>query len=106
MPPKSADLNRQLQHAQSDLDAWVKILDERGVTPPQRRRDPKWRSLNSRRRRLRSRLKTADEIVALDKETKRRKAEPSATDSKPQAKRAVSDKKKPKKVKKKTKQKS
>ena len=104
MPQKPADLNRQLQHAQSDLDAWIKILDEQGVTPPQRRRDPKWRSLNSRRRQLRSRLKVAAGIVALDEETKRRKAEPSASDRKPQAKRA--DKKKPKKVKKKTKQKS
>ena len=76
MPLECTTLQRQLDQADELLSAWIKKLDEKGLEPKQRRRDPKWRALNSSRKQIEARLKRAEQIVALDEELKRRSAEP------------------------------
>ena len=68
-------LERQLDHANQALDARVKTLDGNGVGEKERRLDPKWRNLNAQCRQLKRRIRSAQAVVDLDEELKRRKAE-------------------------------
>lgn len=78
MPLSKDTLERTLSLAQSELDAWLKSLDDRGVAPADRRKNPKWRSLNARCRRLQKRLSVIRSIHARDAELARRKSEAAA----------------------------
>ena len=88
MGQRRDSLEHQLKHARESLSTWVKVLNEQGIAGGQRRRDPKWRGLNARCNHIEARLRKVAEIIAVDEELKRRKAEKRA---------AVSDEKKPKK---------
>lgn len=75
MPHSRANLQRQLEQAGVDLAARAAQLDERGLEPGQRQRDPGWRNLTAKRTQLQNRLKRAEAIAALDDELRNRKAE-------------------------------
>ena len=97
MPLKQDELNRQLSHANKALEDWSGILKERGVTDDQRHRDPIWRSLNAQRRKLSIRMRTSTEVVTLDEEVKKRKAEKSQVVTAPEETKSKSKKKTEKK---------
>ncbi len=78
MPQKRPDLERQIAQANEAVAAWVKVLEENGVSQKGRRWDPKWRTLNATRRQLTARLNRVAETETLNEETARRKAEKAA----------------------------
>ncbi len=101
MPHKRPNLQRQLTQAGEALAAWAKVLEENGVSQKDRRRDPKWRTLNATCRQLRARLGRVAETETLNAEADRRKAEKAVAGSEeePQQKRQKKQKQ-PKKQKK------
>lgn len=97
MPQKRPDLERQITQANEALAAWVKVLEENGVSPKDRRRDPKWRTLNATRRQLTARLNRVAETETLNEESVRRKAEKAAGGGAEKAQKKKKDNKKDKK---------
>jgi hypothetical protein len=87
MPLKQDELNRQLSRANKTLADWSGILKERGVADDQRHRDPVWRSLNAQCRQLSLRMRTSAEVVTLDEELKKRKAEKTQAVTAPEEKK-------------------
>ncbi|MHC4880300.1 MAG: hypothetical protein ACYTGL_27940 [Planctomycetota bacterium] len=75
MPLKKDSLERQFALAKEDLEKRVKALDEKGVDEKARSRDPQWRSLNAKCRRIRHRMAVVGEIAARDAECEQRKQE-------------------------------
>ena len=73
MGQKQDSLDRQLARANEDLQNWVGVLDERGIPEADRKRDPRWRSLDSTCRRLRRRLAAVADLAAREEECQKRK---------------------------------
>ena len=97
MPLKQDELNRQLSRANEALDDWSGILKERGIADAQRHRDPVWRSLKAQCRHLTNRMRTSAEVIALDEELKKRKAEKAEVATVPEEKNSKPKKKTKKK---------
>ena len=74
MPLKRTTLERQLAAAREDLDARVKKLDEQGVEPKARRKDPKWRHFDAKCRQLVSRLSAVAAVEQREVDCAERKA--------------------------------
>ena len=75
MPLDEATLKRQLDRANEELAAWVKLLDGQSTPAAERRKNAKWRQLNANCNTIRVRLKTVATVVARDEDAAKRKAE-------------------------------
>ena len=71
-------VERRLALAQVYLDSCVKKLDEKGVAAKQRKRDSRWRSLESKTRSIKRRIHAVDAVAERDAECVRRKEAASA----------------------------
>lgn len=69
------NLETQLERAKDTLKAFEQVLEQRGLSPKECRREPKWRNLNAKCRTLRARLRAVSEIESRDAEAERRKTE-------------------------------
>ena len=74
MPLDRDTLERQLTSAQDALSACEKQLDEQGVAADKRRRNTRWRSLDSDRRKVINRLNSLSGKEARDEDARQRKA--------------------------------
>lgn len=92
MPQSRTGLERQLSRATAALSERVKTLDDRGVAPADRRRDAKWRNLNSVCSDLQGRLRRVGELEQLVDEVARRKAERAQALSEPKQDKKASKK--------------
>jgi hypothetical protein len=79
MPLTVSSLERQLVSARANLEAYVATLDG-DLDAKQKKRDPKWRCLQSARRQVESRLRSAKAVVAYTAELEQSKAENSAAE--------------------------
>lgn len=73
MPLKQDNLERQLAAARADLAARTKLLQDAGKSEKECRKDPTWRNLNARCRKLSNRHKSAKAVVALTEEAEARR---------------------------------
>ncbi len=96
-------LERQLSWAKEKLDHRTKVLGERGIDSDQCRRDPEWRSLNSRCQDLKSRLSAVADLASRNEDAAKRKQEKLAAQA--QAAEPEKKEKAPKKEKKQKKKK-
>ncbi len=76
MPLTVSSLERQLKSANANMDAYVATLD--GADAKQRKRNPKWRNLQSARLQIESRLRSAKAVVAYTEELDQKRAAASA----------------------------
>ena len=74
MGQKRPNLEWQLSHANTELSACEKELDQQGLAAEARPRNPKWRNLNARCRQLRSRLGAVAKVEANNESLIQRKA--------------------------------
>ena len=79
MPLTVSSLERQLVSANANMKAYVATLDG-DIDAKQKKRDPKWRGLQSARLQVESRLRSAKAVVAYTEEIKQSKAENSAAE--------------------------
>jgi hypothetical protein len=75
MPLDEATLKVQLARANEELAAWVRVLEERGVSAADRRTCTVWRKLNSACNVVRVRIKATQAVKRRDEEAARRKAD-------------------------------
>ena len=68
-------IERQLTLAQEDLAKWVKQLDADKVEPAARKKNAKWRSLDSDMRALKRRINAVKAIEEREVAAEQRKAE-------------------------------
>ena len=100
MPLTRSSLERQLEQATASLNAWTKSLDERKISAEDRVTDPKWRSLNSKCKQLKARLRSVGAVETREDEAARRKAEQAeAAENEPAAQEEAPEPKKAKKQK-------
>lgn len=66
-------IEQQLHRAKERLNAKEAAMSDKGVEDAARRRDPGWRMLNAKCRRLRIRLQSAQAVRDLDEEVKNRR---------------------------------
>ena len=71
-------IERQLKLAQENLSEWVKHLDADNVEEKSRKKDAKWRSLDSDVRALKRRLIAVAAVEEREAAAEQRKAEKSA----------------------------
>jgi multidrug resistance efflux pump len=76
MPLTVSSLERQLKSANANMDAYVATLD--GADAKQRKRNPKWRNLQSARLQIESRLRSAKAVVAYTEELDQKRVAASA----------------------------
>ncbi len=74
-------LERSLGHASGDLEAWVKVLETRGIGAKEFRKCPKWREYNAKVRQIRRRINAVAAVEAREAECARVKAEKQAAES-------------------------
>ena len=65
MPQKKESLERQLETARKTLSVRVQFLEDSGVSVKEFRKDPGWRQLKSRCRRIYNRLSAAKAVAAV-----------------------------------------
>jgi hypothetical protein len=70
-----ATLKRQLGRANENLAVWVKALDTKGVAATGRRKDARWRQLNSACNAIKTRLKAVAAIKTREEAVAQHKAE-------------------------------
>ncbi|MCA9006164.1 MAG: hypothetical protein KDA70_12905 [Planctomycetaceae bacterium] len=58
MSLRRAQLERQLQNAETAIADYSKVLDEQNLTPEQRKKHPKWKQVNAQRNQIKNRLKS------------------------------------------------
>jgi hypothetical protein len=75
---KRDNLEWQLERANTELSAFEKELDEKGVSADGRASHPKWRNLSARTRQLRRRLNAVSKVEATNVEVAQRKEANSA----------------------------
>lgn len=73
MGMKRDNLEWQLDRAKTELSAFEKELDQKGIAAETRSRNPKWRNLNSRCRQLRNRLNAVSTVEANNADLLQRK---------------------------------
>jgi len=75
MSLNEATLSRQLDRAKEDITACNKVLETNGVSSAERRKNARWRHLNSTYNTIRNRMKAVEAIKVRDEEAAKRKAE-------------------------------
>lgn len=75
MPLSRPTLERQLEAANADLAAYVKTLQEKGLTEADFKRNTKWRSLNAGIRTVRRRLAAVAGVEANNAAVEQHKSE-------------------------------
>lgn len=75
MPLKQDNIERQLAAAKEELAARTKLMEADGISEKECRKDPAWRQLRARCRRLGKRHMAAGEILAITEEANARRAE-------------------------------
>ncbi|GAB4156031.1 MAG: hypothetical protein Tsb009_32890 [Planctomycetaceae bacterium] len=75
MPHKLDNLERQLKTAREALAQCTSKLESLGKSTKECRKDPNWRRLNARCRKLANRQKAAQAVVTLTEEAQARRAE-------------------------------
>ncbi len=56
MPLSRNVLERQIEKAKSEISAWVEVLAKSGISRPDFRKNPKWRTLNAKYNQVQRRL--------------------------------------------------
>lgn len=77
------DHQRQLQIARQELQAWTKVLDDRGVAADKREDDPRWRQFHANCLQIEARLRTVGGIEKIEAERQARKAEKASAPPEP-----------------------
>lgn len=75
---KRDNLEWQLERANTELSAFEKELDQKGIAADDRSSHPKWRNLNARSSQLRRRLNAVAKVEATNVEVTQRKEANSA----------------------------
>lgn len=75
MPLKNDRLNRSLEYAKTHLSQYEAVLDAGKIEEKDRRRDPKWRSLNSEVKKVEARLEAVAALNARDEAVANRNSE-------------------------------
>lgn len=62
MSLRRAQLERQLQNAETAISDYSKVLDEQEVPADKRSKHPKWRQINAQKTQVQNRLKSLKKI--------------------------------------------
>lgn len=81
MPLSRNVLERQIAQAKSELSAWVDSLTKSGVSRPDFRKNPKWRTLNAKCNQVQRRLSSLATTETREADIARKKAEGEAAAS-------------------------
>lgn len=70
MSLRRAQLERQLQNAETAIADYSKVLDEQNVPAEARKKHPKWRQINAQKTQVQNRLKSLKVIEDREAEIK------------------------------------
>ncbi|QDV52126.1 hypothetical protein [Gimesia fumaroli] len=74
MSLRRAQLERQLQNAETAIADYGKVLDEQNITDAARKKHPKWRQVNAQRTQIVNRLKSLKVIEDREEAIKQKLA--------------------------------